>query len=247
MLARVLRRAAWILYAGLVLVVFSATAYLAFILFVRRGATTVPDVVSLTPPAAAARLRDGGLRLAGERSERYDAEVPAGRILLQRPAAGGLVKRGSTVEVVVSLGPQLVEVPDLSGSALQAAQVTLAAAGLTVGRTISVYHDAATPGTVVDQSPPAGSRAGNAQPVTLYLCQGSPSSVYVMPDLIYRDYHEIRRFFERRGFRLGSIKFETYEGIGAGVVLRQFPLAGHPLSRRDVISLVVASDESLGT
>jgi beta-lactam-binding protein with PASTA domain len=63
-----------------------------------------------------------------------------------------------------------------------------------------------------------------------------------MPDLVYRDYEQVRRFFEARGFKLGSVKFEPYENVPAGVVLRQFPLPGHPLARRDVISLVVASD-----
>jgi hypothetical protein len=37
------------------------------------------------------------------------------------------------------------------------------------------------------------------------------------------------------------VKYEPYEGIEAGVVLRQYPLAGHPLRRHDVISLVVAA------
>jgi beta-lactam-binding protein with PASTA domain len=67
-----------------------------------------------------------------------------------------------------------------------------------------------------------------------------------MPDLVYREYEAVRRFFERQSFRLGSVKFESYEGIEAGVVLRQFPLPGHPIRRRDVISLVVTANEGLG-
>ena len=53
----------------------------------------------------------------------------------------------------------------------------------------------------------------------------------------------VRGFFELRGFRLGGVKFEPYEGVAAGTVLRQFPLAGHPLTRRDAISLVVVAAE----
>ncbi len=245
MLATVLRRAAWVLYAGFVAAVFVAAGYLAFNLFVRSGVTSVPELTGLSVQVAQARLGERGLELDRSAGERYDDEVVAGHVLQQAPAAGSLVKRGSSVRVAVSLGPEVVEVPDLTGSALQAAQVKLAAAGLTVGRTVSVYSDSGQPGTVVEQSPASGSRLGNAGSVTLFLCEDSPSSVYLMPDLIYRDYEQVRRFFERRGFRLGSVKFETYEGIGAGVVLRQFPLAGHPLSRRDVISLVVASGDSL--
>jgi beta-lactam-binding protein with PASTA domain len=71
---------------------------------------------------------------------------------------------------------------------------------------------------------------------------GDRSGVFVMPDLVYQDYNRVRSFFESRGFRLGSVKFEAYEGAGDGTILRQFPLAGHPLSRRDAISLVVATE-----
>ena len=34
------------------------------------------------------------------------------------------------------------------------------------------------------------------------------------------DYDQVRTFFERRGVRLGSVKYERYEGIASGVVLR---------------------------
>ena len=245
MLARFLRRFAWILYAGFVAAVFVAASYLAFNLFVRSGVTPVPEVEGLSLASAEARLRERALTMDREPGERYDDDVPAGHVLRQSPAPGSLVKRGGRVEVAVSLGPQVVAVPDLTGAALPAAQVTLAAAGLGVGRTLGIYSPNSQPGTVVDQSPKGGQRAGSAATVDLFLSSGDPAAVFVMPDLVYRDYERVRRFFERRGFRLGSVKFESYEGIGAGVVLRQFPLAGHPLSRREVISLVVASDDDV--
>lgn len=247
MLASLLRRVAWILYAGFVVAVFAAASYLAFNLFVRSGVTPVPEVEGLLLATAEARLRERALTMDREAGERYDDDVPAGHVLRQVPAPGSLVKRGGRVEVAVSLGPQVVPVPDLGGAALPAAQVTLAAAGLLVGRTLGIYSPNGQPGTVVDQSPKPGARAGAAGRVDLFLSSGDPSTVFVMPDLVYRDYEQVRRFFERRGFRLGSVKFESYEGIGAGVVLRQFPLAGHPVSRREVISLVVASGDDVET
>lgn len=245
MWARFLRRFGWVVYAGFVVAVFVATSYFAFNLFVRSGVTPVPELEGLTLTQAGARLRERALVMDREVDERYHDEVPAGRVLLQSPSPGALVKRGGRVEVVVSLGPQVVEVPDLGGAALPAAQVTLAAAGLKVGRTVGIYSPVGQPGTVVDQSPKPGERAGSAAVVDLFLSSGDPTGVFVMPDLVYRDYEQVRRFFERRGFRLGSVKFESYEGIGAGVVLRQFPLAGHPLSRREVISLVVARGDDV--
>ena len=54
-------------------------------------------------------------------------------------------------------------------------------------------------------------------------------------------YDKARPYFEQRGFKLGNVKFERYEGVAAGVILRQFPLPGHPVSHEDAISLVVAT------
>jgi serine/threonine-protein kinase len=145
------------------------------------------------------------------------------------------------VEIVLSRGPLQLVVPDVRGQAVQAAQVTLAAAGVPLGRTLNVYSDAQAPGLVVLQDPPAGTRVESATAVHLFLALDNPGAVWVMPDLVYRGYDDVRVFFASRGFRLGSVKFEPYEGIAAGVVLRQFPLAGHPLRQRDTIALVVAA------
>jgi len=68
---------------------------------------------------------------------------------------------------------------------------------------------------------------------------------FIMPDLIYRDYESVRPLFEKSGFHFGSVKFERYEGVAAGIILRQFPLPGHPVTRDDAVSLVVATADNL--
>jgi serine/threonine-protein kinase len=229
-------------YAGAVFVVFVVAAYAAFSVFVRSGATSVPELAGLTDGEAAAMLADQGLRVKErEGEEAYDERVAIGRVLRQRPPAGSFVKRGSVVELVLSRGPQRLQVPDLVGQAVQSAQVALAAVGLPSGRTLSVWSEHQPSGLVTLQNPPAGARVDRLMPVDLFVSIGNTAETYVMPDLIYRGYDDVKVFFERGGFRLGSVKFEAYEGIARGVVLRQFPLPGHPLRRQDPIALVVAA------
>lgn len=231
-------------YGLVVVTAFLGTSYLSFSSFVRGGETTVPNLVGLEPEAAAAQLAELRLDLGiGDREARYDPMVPAGRIAVQKPPPGSAVKEGSRVNAILSLGAELVTVPDLRGQAVQAAQVTLAAVGLTAGRAMQIYSFSTEPGTVAEQSPRAGSEVGKASPVELYVNIESPKSVFLMPDLVYRDHTVVRQFLDRRGFRVGSVKFEAYEGIPSGTVLRQFPLAGHPVGRDEVISMVVATNE----
>jgi beta-lactam-binding protein with PASTA domain len=234
-------------YALLILVIFGLAAYTSFSLFVRSGVTAVPSVVGLSQTDAANLLADQGLAPHGtEGTGRYDDKVPAGRVARQSPDARTLVKRGSQVVVVVSLGPRRVQVPDLTGKTLPAAQASLSGIGLALGRILGARapnHEAR--GWVLQQDPDPGAAVAPATGVDLLLAMSTPSERYVMPDLVSNNYEAVRPYFDQLGFKLGSVKFERYEGVAAGVILRQFPLPGHPVSRDEAISLVVATADGV--
>ena len=243
MLGRVIRGLVWLVYAAVVVAVLTIVGYFSFSLFVRSGVTSVPDLVALPEADVDSLLADQGLRLRRQYdSDRFDEEIAAGHVLEQSPDPGSLMKRGAAVEVVVSLGPERLTVPDVEGKTLQAAQVTLTSAGLGIGRIVNVYSYGELPGTVVEQAPASAAQVGRGTTVVLFLSAASRADSYVMPDLAYRNLEVVRHFFGRRGFRLGSIKFEPYEGFSSGVILRQYPLPGHLLDRQDVISLVVTTN-----
>lgn len=242
MLRKVLRALGFLAYLGLVLVVFVLAGYVSFSLFVRSGTTRAPELTGLPIEEARQLLSDQGLEIRVEESGRYDDSVPADHVVRQDPSEGDLVKRGSVVTVVPSLGPQRIPVPDLAGQGLQSAQVLLAAAGLSLGRTVEVLAGDTATGMVVGQQPPAGTTVAPGGTVDLMLAREGSAEAFVMPDLVYREYDRVQRFFQTRGFRLGSVKYERYEGIRPGVILRQYPLAGHPLRREDTVALVVAAE-----
>lgn len=239
---RMMRAVRALAYVGILGVLFALVAYVAFSQFVRRGVTSTPSVLRLDRSEARALLADQGLSLRwADEESRYDEDIPSDHAMDQRPRAGTLVKRGATVVAIASRGPQRIEVPSVHGDALQAAQVTLAAAGLTVGRTVSVFSDQARDGLVVGQQPAAGATVAPGEAVDLFLSMASTGSTYLMPDVVTAGYESVRRFFLDRGFRLGRVSYIRYEGITPGTVLRQFPVAGHPLRQGDVISLAVSA------
>ena len=231
-------------YGGLLVALLGASSYLALSNFVRSGVIAVPDLVGLNQGQAEAGLATAGLALQRVEDDRYDEAVPAGHVLRQDPPAGSAVKEGSGVVVYLSRGRELVETPDLSGQVLQTAQVSLTASGLQMGRSRSVFAESGEPGTVVRQDPPAGSPIDPSSQVDLMVSLANPGATYVMPDLIDLPEDPVRDFFETRGFRLGRVKYEPYEGVPAGIILRQYPLPGHPLRQSDSIALVVAAQDS---
>jgi beta-lactam-binding protein with PASTA domain len=247
MLSRLFRGLGFLAYAAVIAIVFGLAAYTSFSLFVRSGVTTVPSVVGMTRADAAAVLADQGLRVRdAEEKGRYDEKIPMGRIARQNPDPRTLVKRGRPVTIVLSKGPRRVEVPELYGKTLPAAQAAISGQGLSLGRILSAFAtDRQSPGSVMEQDPDPADAVAPATGVDLLLALPAPGERYVMPDLVYRDYEQVRPYFEQLGFKFGNVKFERYEGVAAGVILRQFPLPGHPVTRDDSISLVVATADTV--
>ncbi len=105
------------------------------ILVVSRGPQprTIPTpAAGTTPDGASDALRSLGLVPATV--EVFSDTVPEGQLVGYAPASGGQAPRGSTVQVLVSKGPELVAVPSLSGvRSIDDAVARLEAAGLQAG------------------------------------------------------------------------------------------------------------------
>jgi len=100
-------------------------------------------------------------------AEEYDDEVPAGHVLSQTPVSGTLF-RGETVQLVVSRGPELVEIPSgLVAMGVEAAEEQLAALGFEVR--VEEGSSYLGLGFVMDVDPGSGTMLPKGSTVTLYL------------------------------------------------------------------------------
>jgi serine/threonine-protein kinase len=231
-----------VLYALVLAFVLAIAAWISFSRFVAGKSTLVPDLRALSVEEATARAIELGLAAEVDPlRDDWDEKVPPGRIRAHEPAAEMAVKEGQTIRLFLSLGPKLLRMPDLAGQSPRAAAAALARQGFTdpvhasvrLPGPTGVVAQSLSPGAVV----PPGGREG------LLVNRGLPDAAWIMPDLIGRDVERVRRAFEARGFRVGSVRRQAYEGAARGTILRQFPQSGFPVSRKDVLSFVVASGE----
>ena len=132
---------------------------------VSRGPRPIPVDDMTGEPFATAReaLRDAGFEVAVVGREFSDT-VDRGSVLSQDPRRGTGF-RGDRVELVVSKGPELVEVPGLTGLSSAAATAQLEALGLEVDE-VKFFSDS---DTVVRQSPGSGELVAPGTTVILYL------------------------------------------------------------------------------
>ncbi|NLT27404.1 MAG: Stk1 family PASTA domain-containing Ser/Thr kinase [Microbacteriaceae bacterium] len=101
------------------------------------SAGQVPDVVGEGESVALDRLVEAGL--VGEIIHSvHSSTAPAGVVVEQRTTTDP-VRPGDTIELITSLGPDLVEVPNVVGKPLEEAIATLEEAGFTVDHEVPSY------------------------------------------------------------------------------------------------------------
>jgi serine/threonine-protein kinase len=124
---------------------------------------TVPDVTNKSQADAEQILRTAGFK--PQASQAFDDEVPAGTVISQNPA-GGKADKGSTVTLVVSKGPDVVEVPDVVGKKPDEAARILEAAGFKAHKEDAPFSRNRR---VYATDPPAGQKARRGSTVTYFV------------------------------------------------------------------------------
>src|SRR5262245_24026713 len=140
---------------------------------VTLGGIQVPSVVGLTQAAATTQITGAGLSV-GTVTSSNSTTVPVGSVISQSPTGGTMVAAGSAVNLVISLGPTQTSVPSDVGLLQAAAQTAIVNAGLVVGSISSQNSNTAPAGTVIAQSPTAGTLVNAGAPVTLTVSLGPP-------------------------------------------------------------------------
>jgi len=133
----------------------------------------VPDVVGMTQGGAELSLLNTGLAV-GTVTEVFSDTVPADQVISQDPEADSQVSSGSTVDLVVSKGPNRVAVPDVIGILPAAAQAAIVAAGLAVGNQEEQYSTIHPLGYVMGQHPAEGTLVEPGSAVDLVVSLGTP-------------------------------------------------------------------------
>lgn len=123
----------------------------------------VPDLDGFELGLASEVLRAAGLALGKVDTVRSPAD--AGTIVRLTPPAGSAASHDQAIAVSVSQGIPSVPVPMVIGMTIEEARDRIVAAGLRVGPVRQRLEG--TPGTVLEQSPSAGTLAIKGQPVAL--------------------------------------------------------------------------------
>ena len=188
------------------------SALTAMRLAIHGREVAVPRVVGMSPIEAERTGAASGLRVIVER-EFYSADVPEGRIINQMPPSGTKVRRGWSIRVARSLGPQRVTIPDVTGESERAAELNIRRRGLAIGSVAEISFPSDSPNTapnvqpdqVVSQSPPANASGVSAPKINLLVTGDGQPAAYVMPNFNGQPLGSATLALQDAGMRVGKV------------------------------------------
>ena len=186
----------------------------------------IPYVVDLETERAVYVIEESGFTV-GQKIEVNDDNVPIGFVISQNPIAGKKMGPGSTVDLVVSSGPSLIVLGDLSKKSVEDATQILETLGLEF-ETIEEFSEDIEEGLVSGTIPEAGEIVTPDDIVTVIVSLGIKIEVPEVEGLTYQD--AINKLEEA-----GLVA--TISGDTSGIVRKQLPRKGEFLEPEGVVEL----------
>lgn len=158
---------------SLVMAIIVLLVFLGVQRFVASPAATVPDLIGASMEEARAEATVGRWRLNTSEVRRDDTDPD--EILVQEPAPGTELEAGESVDITVSLGPTLVELPDLVDMSEEEAEQVIVFAEMKLGSVDREYNADIKPGTVmaVDADFVTGDQLPKGSAVNLSVSDGA--------------------------------------------------------------------------
>ncbi|GIW08173.1 MAG: protein kinase [Dehalococcoidia bacterium] len=175
----------------------------------------VPSVEGMDLAGARSALRQAGFEVR-EGPQEFHATIAAGRVIRTNPPAGRSAPTGSAVEVILSKGPDLVEVPQVQNLRLDDAKKRLQDAGFQVAE-VGEWNTVVARDTVLTQTPRAGEKVPRGSRVTLTYSLGRERTR--VPNIVGMREEEAKRAIEQAKLRNAPyVNYQTRRDLPESVL-----------------------------
>lgn len=186
----------------------------------------------------------GAIGLASSVEEEFSDDVQSGIVTHSDPDGGSSVHKSTNVQLYVSKGIDMKDVPNVVGKGQDEASRTLADAGLALGAVTDAYSEEVPPGQVISQSVAAGTSLAHDSTVDVVLSKGrEPRTV---PSLTGKGASAAKSSIEALG--LVASPTEAYsDTVPEGQVISQQTREGSTVYRGDSVSYTVSKGPEMVT
>ena len=197
----------------------------------------IPDVSGMTVEEASAELEQAGF-LTGELEKEHSPDIEEGSVIRTSPQAGRIRDEGETIDLVVSLGPEKVELTDFTGRDYETISDVIEDYGFRKVEVNEVFSDEAQ-GTIISQDPEAGEEVAPSE-TDLKLTVSKGVEMIGTENLSGYDEQQLNEYAKRSGFNIRIVAEEASGNIEAGRVISQEPEAGTELEKGSTIEVVLS-------
>ena len=238
------------LLIGLILVL-AVLAGGAFVIYnaLKDETYTVPELAGLTQAVAENKIAENDWKVIvkTERSE----TVPVSNVIRTDPPAGEKLAKGKSITFVISEGPPLATLPDVTGETLDAATAQLQGASLAITVAEERYDENIPAGTIIEWSVPAqpGLEAGaevmpNTVVVSVVVSKGpEPRTV---PSLLGMDIAGATAALANLQLLISQDPNDTFSNdYPAGVIAAQSLPEGSSINRGETVTVALSKGPDL--
>lgn len=199
----------------------------------------VPDLKGLSYKEAKTLLSEMGLQIS--KGDEVDSDsVAEGLIASQYPSAKTKVEKGDIITVNISKGKKDAVIPKLVGTTFTSesdVSATLSKYGYKLGK-VSYEESYETPGTIIKQSPDAGTTAEKNTTVDIVISKAKSKAT--VPNLNGMTYDQAESALQSLGFSVGRVTEEENNGFTAGTVFKQYPAANSEYQTGSTVDIWIA-------
>ena len=234
------RRIAILVVIAVVLAGGGAGAYFT----VLNPKNPVPQLIGLTEAEARNQISQFGWGVTIEK-ERSD-EVAAGQVIRTNPVLGANLAKRSSLTLVVSEGPTLSVLAELTGLTSDAATAKLAELGLTLAK-VDVPDEVVPPGVVVSWSVPdqptlkVGDSVVKGTSIAVNVSTGP--ALRDVPNLVDTTLAEATTKLTEMGLLVVEGPAAGHPEIAAGKISVQVPAAGEKLAKGGTVTVTVSKGQ----
>ena len=199
----------------------------------------VPDLKGLSYNEAKTLLSEMGLQIS--KGDEVDSDsISDGLIASQYPAAKTKVDKGDIITVNISRGKKDAVIPKLVGTKFTSENdisEILSKYGYKLGK-VSYEESYETPGTIIKQSPDAGTTAEKKTTVDIVISKAKSKAT--VPNLTGMTYDQAESALQSLGFSIGRVTEEENNGFTVGTVFKQYPAANSEYQTGSTVDIWIA-------
>jgi eukaryotic-like serine/threonine-protein kinase len=234
------RRRRWPILVAILTVLALLAGFGGWYLAVGRYAP-VPTVIAKSRAEATRILQHAGFHPTVGRAV-FSEEIDKGLVAKESPGAGSHARKGATITLQLSKGPERHAVPDVRNLTVRQAQDKLAAAHLTYAGKLPAWSTDVDKGLVIRTTPDIGSEQPRATGVTLVVSRG-PKPV-TLPDVSGEPVDQATTELAGLGLHVTATK-KFDDQVDNGDVISSNPLPGTTVHQGDTVVVFVSKGPRL--